>query len=333
MKGRIKRDRITQTVSVIGRIKIGERIERNGKIIPTSLDYFKADGSYSAMFHKEYGERPNKVEIVFLSDNIQEVCNERYELRTTKDFDGTGGRLFASGDGEIFRVYSKDLDDYTDISIEQDPDIMKKLEKKVGSEWNVTLTLRFLIPRIRGVFGAWSFTTSADASTIPQITGTLDRLLQYPGSFAGIPMDLIVEIAHSQKPGSKSKFPVVKLIPNVSQDSLDNLKLMLDSNQKMQGILTEDRLAGYVSSHQAIEYTPQEAMTDKIHDTFANPPEKEYGNIITATELIMNSETIEALENNSRRLLTESKWKKHEKESMGLMYNDRKKQLSENKSE
>lgn len=329
MKGRIKRDRITQTVSVIGRIKIGERIEKNGKIYPTSLDYFKADGSYAAMFHKEYGDKPQKIEIVFLSDNITEVCNERYELRTTKDFDGTGGRLFASGDGETFRVYSKDLDDYTDISIEQDPDIMQKLEKKVGSEWNVTLTLRFLIPRIRGVFGAWSFTTGADASTIPQITGTLDRLLQYPGSFAGIPMDLVVEMAHSQKPGSKSKFPVVKLIPNVSQESLDNLKLMLDSNQKIHGVLTEEKLAGYVSSHKEIDYIPEAA--ERVQDTFGNPPDKEPGNIMVATGIIMNSETMDTLNHNAKMLLSDFKWKKHEKESMALMYEDRKKQLNENK--
>lgn len=331
MNGRIKRERVNQSVAVIGRLKVGELVERDGKSYPKSLDYFRADGSYSAMFHKEYGEKPAKVEIVFLSDNIQEVCNERYELRTTKEFDGVGGRLFASGDGENFRVYTKDQDEYTDVSKEQDPDIMAKLEKKLGTEWRVTLTLRFLIPRIKGVFGAWSFSTKADASTIPQIVGTLDKLIEYPGTFAGIPMDLVVEKVHSQKPGSKNSFPVVKLIPNVSQESMENLKLMIDSNMKFHGVLTDEKIEGYVTSHKQVEYTEPEkeqaTMTQKVENAFMEIKGIPDGDIIEGTRIIMESKTMESLNENSKYLSKNMKWQKYEKDALAKAYNDRKGQL------
>ena len=87
-------------IGVIGKIKIGEIVPaQNGKTRPSSIDYFKpdADDQYKAMFVERYGEKPDKISIVFLSNDLSEVCRNYYELGDT-----SGKRIAYGGGGRFF---------------------------------------------------------------------------------------------------------------------------------------------------------------------------------------------------------------------------------------
>lgn len=224
---------------VLGKIKVGEKVlNKSGKEYPVSTDYFIAKGKYEHLFNEVYGEKPNRIQIVFISDNIKDVCDESYQFR-----DGQG-RLLAEGDGERWKAFNSKTDKYdygVGASLEEMQDMYK------GATLSTTLTLRFLLPKIRGVFGAWQFTTKGVHSSIPAIRDTFDNVQITAGTVINIPFDLIVEKVTSQKPGAKSVFPVVTLIPNVSQENLEMLSEYVESGQRFKGVLTEERIAQLTS--------------------------------------------------------------------------------------
>ena len=118
MNGRIKRPD-TQTRLVlprVGQIKIGKKNERG---FPMSVDYFIPTGKYASLFTAAYGEKPQTIQIVFPSDNAEQVCNERYEYRDDE------GRLIASGDGENFQVWNGKQ--YVSLSINEHPNLMQSI--------------------------------------------------------------------------------------------------------------------------------------------------------------------------------------------------------------
>ena len=93
---------------IIGKIKVGRK---NEKGFPESLDYFVGTGNYERYFIDAFGEKPSSIEIMFLSNNFEESCNERYELRQ-------GAKLYAYGDGDIFQIYDEQKDDYIEKKTE-----------------------------------------------------------------------------------------------------------------------------------------------------------------------------------------------------------------------
>jgi hypothetical protein len=234
MNGRIQRDEPQGArLPLLGKIKIGEkRKNSSGKEFPGSVDYFIAAGKYEGLFKQAYGDAPNKIQIVFISDNWADVCNEHYELRDK------AGRLLADGDGANWRAYNsqKDCYNYNVIST------LPEMEKKYGFEAKVVLTLRFILPAIPGVFGQWQFTTKGVKSSIPQIRDTFDQVQTMAGTIINIPFDMTVEKVQSQKPGSASVFPVVSLIPNLSTQNLELLADFVQSGQRIRGMLTEQKI-------------------------------------------------------------------------------------------
>lgn len=233
MKGRIKRPEQNNTRLVlprVGFVKIGMRNERG---LPKSLDYFLPVGKYAGLFTQAYGETPQTIQIVFPDDDPEKVCNERYEYR---DDDG---RLIAEGNGEVFKVW--DGQKYNELTIEDYPNLMQgvsnkypnRLSKKDGDGWKVILTLTFIIPLVRGIAGVWQFSTSGSASTIPAIRETFDGMLNERGFCKGIIFDLSVQYATSQKPGDKSKYPVVSLVPNESLDNVLKVKKAFEPIKKL----------------------------------------------------------------------------------------------------
>lgn len=209
----------------VGFIKIGYKKQgRDGKEYPQSVDYFIPAGKYATMFTKAYGEKPQTIQIVFPSDNPAQVCNERYEYR---DDDG---RLMATGDGTDFQVWNGK--EYQHLSATNYPNLMTSIEKRypnkqyqrTGEGWSIILTLNFIIPCVQGIAGVWQFSTKGTASTIPQIRDVFDAMLQAKGYVRGIIFDLNVQFAKSQKPGDKSRYPVVTLIPNESEDNVKKVK-------------------------------------------------------------------------------------------------------------
>lgn len=230
MKDRIIRENQSYRVPVIGRISVGEKLE-NGQ--PRSLDYFRPSGQYAALFAECYGHEPKSLEISFMSDDLQQSCLERYENRQ-------GKKLFAYGDGESFMVWQEKNNQYEEFSKSEEPQIMAMVQKKTGSEWKASLTMRFVLLKLNKVFGLWQFKSSAEASSIPAILSTIYAVQDLAGAICRIPFDLHVESVVSQKPGSQHKFPVVKLVCNLSAS---HLELVSDLEQQdVRGFLTEEKI-------------------------------------------------------------------------------------------
>ena len=192
----------------IGRLRIGMKSEKG---FPMSLDYFRATGKYAGLFHNAYGEKPQTIQIIFPSDDAQTVCNQRYEYRDDK------GALIARGDGRTFEVWNGKI--YAPFSVEQFPDIMEQITaknptKRGAENWDVTLTMRFIIPAVRGIVGVWQFASKGKASSIKNICNSFDGVQMMRGTVMQTVFDLSVQFAKSNKPGDTSRYPVVSLIAN-----------------------------------------------------------------------------------------------------------------------
>ena len=218
MSGRIKNNDRQERLPypIIGHIRCGKKSDRG---FPMSTDYWLADGKYASLFDKAYGEKPDTIQIVFPSDNPELVCREEYEFRDTQ------GKLVASGDGETFKVWSSKSKAYTILSVTEYPNLMEMVKSKYPSQdWKITLTLNFIIPKVRGIMGLWQFSTKGSASSIPQVRDTFDAVSEQNGHASGIVFDLSVKMHTSQKPNTASKYPVVNLMPNESEEVLRMIK-------------------------------------------------------------------------------------------------------------
>lgn len=248
MGGRIVRPEQGQSLlelPEVGRLHIGmKQKSQSGKEYPVSVDYFIPSGKYAGVFTNAIGEKPSTIQIVFPDDDPEKVCNERYEYRDDR------GALVARGDGKIFEVW--DGKRYAPFSIDQYPDIMNQITAKNptkrGTEnWDVILTLRFVIPAVRGVVGVWQFATKGKASSIKNIRNSFDGVQMMRGTVLGTVFDLSVQFAKSNKPGDNSRYPVVSLIANDNRVSeireaiqqKENLSLLLPNNNPVQNGLEQ----------------------------------------------------------------------------------------------
>ena len=192
----------------IGRLHIGMKSDKG---YPMSIDWFRATGKYSALFAKALGEKPATIQVVFPSDDAGKVCDERYEYRDDK------GALVARGDGQVFEVW--DGRKYAPYMVEQYPDIMRQITaknptKRGDDNWDIVLTLRFIVPAVRGVVGVWQFSTKGKASSVKNIRESFDAVQRMRGTVTGTVFDLSVQFAKSNKPGVNSRYPVVSLVAN-----------------------------------------------------------------------------------------------------------------------
>ena len=223
MKGRIVREQEGYKLPVVGKVKIGEMTKNaQGKEYPRALDYFIGYGKYKDLFTQAYGEKPQKIQILFISDDPADSCSERYELRTPK------GDVYARGDGEIFDIWDAKAKAYKEFSIKEHPDLMYRAETKCNegveerkqTKWKVRLTLRFLLPKIANVMGLWSLETGGELSSIGQIRDTFDFVQSRAGTVTRVLFDLCVSKHKSQKPDDNSSYPVISLIPNMTDENL-----------------------------------------------------------------------------------------------------------------
>lgn len=200
---------------LVGKIKVGMKSEKG---FPMSLDYFRADGKYASLFHDAYGEKPSTIQVVFPSDDADLVCKEFYEFRDT------AGKLVADGDGYEFRVYSAKTDSYVKVTTDQTPNFMDIIKSRYPKcDWKVTLTLNFILPKVRGIAGVWQFSTKGSASSVPSIRDAFDNLMETNGHVSGVLFDLSVKKVTSNKPGNSSKYPVVTLVANESAERLQQM--------------------------------------------------------------------------------------------------------------
>lgn len=220
----------------IGRLHIGKKqMAQNGKEYPVSVDYFIPSGKYAGLFTQAFGEKPQTITIIFPTDETEKVCNERYEYRDDK------GALVARGDGQTFEIW--DGKKYAPYSVERYPDIMqqiaaknpKKLRNENDDGWDVTLTLRFIVPAVRGVVGVWQFSTKGAASSIKNIRNSFDGVQMMRGTVTQTAFDLSVQFAKSNKPGVNSRYPVVSLVANDTR--IDEIRKAIAPTQNLSLLL------------------------------------------------------------------------------------------------
>ncbi len=218
----------------IGRLHIGMKNERG---LPQSIDWFRPTGKYAGLFTQALGDKPQTITVIFPSDNPEIVCNERFEYRDDK------GALVARGDGRIFEVWNGKI--YAPYSTLEYPNIMDQITaknptKKGPDNWDVVLTLRFIVPAVRGVVGVWQFSTKGKASSVKNIRESFDAVQMIRGTVTQTAFDLSVQFAKSNKPGVSSRYPVVSLVANDTrieeiQKALtptENLSLLLPDKEK-----------------------------------------------------------------------------------------------------
>ena len=220
----------------IGRLHIGKKqMGQNGKEYPVSVDYFIPSGKYAGMFTDALGEKPQTIQVIFPDDSPEKVCNERYEYRDNS------GALVSWGDGRTFYVWDGKM--YIPYGIDKYPDIMSQIAannptKKGAENWDVVLTLRFIVPAVRGVIGVWQFSTKGKASSVRNIRESFDGVQMMRGTVTQTVFDLSVKFAKSNKPGVSSRYPVVSLVAN--DNRVNDIRAMLAPEQSTKNLLLSE---------------------------------------------------------------------------------------------
>ena len=260
----------TVTLNVIGKIKIGEKRKTDaGKEYPASLDYFRPDTQpqYEQLFFDAYGQKPNKLTILFLSNEIGDVCRNFYELRNN------AGKVAAYGDGVTFNVTTNQGDGaikYVETTPDDPEKWMNEQERTAGGKWRETLILRFALPEIP-VLGLWEFRTHGQNSTIKNIVGAIEAVKQLANRIALIPFDLTVQKVTGDKAGSKNNYPVVGLVANISAANMEKIAAL---PQSLNFILTEQRISTLAANVAEPEPEPEFAESFELSST----PNVEPGN-------------------------------------------------------
>lgn len=218
----------------VGRLHIGMKSEKG---YPVSIDYFRPTGKYAQLFTAALGERPQTIQVIFPDDDPEKVCNERFEYRDDK------GALVARGDGRVFEIW--DGKRYAAYRVTEYPDIVDQIAarnptKRGADNWDVVLTLRFIVPAVRGVVGVWQFSTKGRASSVKNIRDSFDGVQMMRGTVTQTVFDLSVQFAKSNKPGVNSRYPVVSLVANDNRimelqkaiEPTQKISLMLQSPKK-----------------------------------------------------------------------------------------------------
>lgn len=220
----------------IGRLHIGKKqMGQNGREYPVSVDYFIPAGKYAGMFTSALGDKPQTIQIIFPDDDPAKVCNERYEFRDDK------GALVSWGDGRTFYVWDGKL--YIPYGVDKYPDIMKQIAnnnptKRGSDNWDIVLTLRFIVPAVRGIIGVWQFSTKGKASSVRNIRESFDGVQMLRGTVMQTVFDLSVQFAKSNKPNTNSRYPVVSLIAN--DNRVNDIRAMLAPEQSTKNLLLSE---------------------------------------------------------------------------------------------
>lgn len=176
---------------VLGKLKIGTKDDLG---IPRSLDYFSASGHYRKLFHDTLGEKPSKISIFFPKLPIEHLFFEQYEW-------WENGILMGKGDGEKWFL------------LQEDGYYIEKKTVSNPEKFKPSMRLGFCIENIQGVFGIWVFESKASKSTLENIAGTLDFIMNSGIEITEVKFDLVIEIRTKKLQKFTKKYPVVSLIP------------------------------------------------------------------------------------------------------------------------
>jgi hypothetical protein len=216
---------IKSSPTTVGKLRIGEKNERG---LPTSLDYFKATGTYADKFNKEIGQ-VNKLQITFPSNNAKDCCYELLEFRDKKT-----GNLIAKGDGSDWLIWDYNTEKYIEVQNSLDAMI-----KDFGKP-DYILRIKFIILQLKGVYGIWELETKGRETSIPNILATFDLIVEQAGvHFTKVPFDLIVERVKSNSPYKFArKYSMIKLVPNLSYENM--ILLQEHQNVVIKNLLNEN---------------------------------------------------------------------------------------------
>lgn len=233
MTGRIqsrKTDTAASTLPEIGKVKIGEKaMSKTGTEYPRSLDYFKPTGNFANEFTMKYGDKPTKLSVCFVSDDLNEVCNERYESWVK-------GKRWGWGDGTMFAIWDQSAKEGKGAYIENLPASDARVK---ALKWEVMLTIRFVLLELKGIMGYWRFETKAKATTIPSVIKAFDFVRERAGTIIGFPFNLIIERKTGYNPGEAKNYPVVTLVPNFSQDAIEMVSNYLEAGGNVHKLTTK----------------------------------------------------------------------------------------------
>ena len=244
----------------IGKIKIGLKDEKTG--FPKSVDYFIPSGNYAPLFTEIFGDKPNIIEIAFISDELTYSCNQRYVLRNN------AGVEIGRVNGTEFEIYSNGawrgrnfMEDGVFNQVKYDDMISLNWLSDKKAKWTVELDLRFIIPQIKEVAGVWRFSTKGKASSIEHITQTFDSVQNLLGTCMANTFFLEVKKVSSKTPeGLTRNFPVVNLVPKQNYNEQLAIRKQLLSGESPLDIYKQ------LSSPTVTEATPTQTnnTTDSI---------------------------------------------------------------------
>lgn len=235
--GRIKAAKVQNNASTlpeIGKIKTGIKAKNaSGVEYPKAIDYFRPTGNFANEFTRLFGEKPRSLQVAFISDNLNEVCNEQYESWDK-------GKRYGYGDGETFTVWDSASGKYAEN--------VPATDKRVKAlKWEKTLTLRFVLLKMTGVLGYWTYQTKAKEVTIPSIIKSFDLVKERANTIVGFPFNLQIEMKKSYTPGEARTYPVVSLIPNFTEESIEAVRAYVESGGALNRITTRMIESGAIS--------------------------------------------------------------------------------------
>lgn len=228
------------TLPEIGKIKTGIKAQTSGgKEYPKAIDYFRPTGNFANQFTALFGEKPKSLQVAFVSNNISEVCNEQFESWDK-------GKRFGYGDGETFTVFDGVTGKYVE-------GVGAKDKRVAALKWERTLTLRFVLLKMTGVLGYWSWTTKAKEVSIPSITKSFDLVMDKAGSIIGFPFELTIEMKKSYTPGEARTYPVVSLIPSFGDENMEAVRNYIEAGGSMNRLTTKMITANEISEVKVLE--------------------------------------------------------------------------------
>jgi hypothetical protein len=187
----------SSALTELGRIAVGEKVERSGQVVPSSIDSFRIRGDHAETVHKVYGDNHT---FHIWNDELK-----KYAVTTTEK--------------------------RPQIREETVAFLQKSLHpgKAKLIKWLPVLTLRFVIRDIP-LLGYWQFSTRAVQTTIPNLRNKFDEYKKLFGSVQYLPFLLKVKKVKSNKPGMVYQYPIVDLVPQFSFETAHRLARHLREN-------------------------------------------------------------------------------------------------------
>jgi len=168
----------------LGKIRLGEKTSNGGKEYPRQLGYFlvkeekNTPKSNLDAFRSVYGEKPCSLDIMFASDDIEQVFPQFLK------YYGQAG-LLCKGDGEKAQCVHKETGEMVETECRY-----KECKAFKAKKCRPVANLMFMLPKVPGV-GVWQIDTSSIYSIL-QINSQLATFKSIFGRLRGIPLMLEV---------------------------------------------------------------------------------------------------------------------------------------------